>query len=179
MLELTSHTFRMNLQIHVLCSMCVHSSLCFVHRELWAFKSWACPTQGVMFFSWVRTLVLYKFNPLNKGLFQMSSFYQDIFFLSCSNATFVMCLLGCILSGTATVGIFFNLLDTVGLFEASKFWKLVGSCFCYRQNSQRALEFWGSDIVWRKEPHLRSYHPFAKTLVWAGPLSLSLQVKVL
>lgn len=64
-----------------------------------------------------------------------------------------MCLLGCILLGTATVGIFFNLLDTVGLFEASKFWKLVGSCFCYRQNSQRALEFWGSDIVWRKDSH--------------------------
>lgn len=58
-------------------------------------------------FSWVGTLVGYVFDPLKKGLLQMSSFHNDFFFLYCSNAILVMCLLGHTFSGIADVGIFF------------------------------------------------------------------------
>ena len=59
----------------------------------------------------------------------MSSFFQDVLFLSCSNATFVMCLLGCILSGTATVGIFLTYLTPLGYLKQASSGSYLGVAF--------------------------------------------------
>ena len=81
----------------------------------------------------------------------------------------VMCLFGHTFR-KAGMGIVFNLLDTMRLFEASKFWKLVGRCCSCGQNSQGALEFWGSDVVWVKHSHSSDPTTYCKKsgLSWAS-----------
>lgn len=122
-------------------------------------------------------LLLYTFNPaLKQSIISKVFISRDTSFHDCSNALllYVYQVIG--FQGQP-MGRFLNLLYTMRLFEASKFWKLVGKFCSYGQNSQEAFELEVRYGLGKKQRHLRSYHPIAKTLVPAGLLSLSLQVK--
>lgn len=123
-----------------------------VHREFWPFsKSWSCPIQGVMLFSWIRILVLYKLNPLNRVVSNVFIPWGYIFF----SPALVMLLLF-IRTYTfrdSQYGDFFFFKPTWHhqIIWSKQFWKLSGSSFSCGQNNQGVLESWGSGIVWAKD----------------------------
>lgn len=135
-----------------------------VHREFWPFsKSWSCPIQGVMLFSWIRILVLYKLNPLNRVVSNVFIPWGYIFF----SPALVMLLLF-IRTYTfrdSQYGDFFflNLLDIIRLVEASNSESYLGAAFPMGKIIKEYLSL--EDQVEFGQKTARSLYPLAKPVV--------------
>lgn len=175
MLELTSHTFRMSLQSHVLCSICVCSSLYCPWRALTFQQELSMPN--------IRTYVVQlsqNFNPLciqslKQRIISNVFIWQEYIFFSIAVMLPLLCVCEAVYFHEELMWIFFNLLNTLGLFKASKCQKLIeGCCFC-RQIVKGYSSFGLTCNLHKTQLYLRFYHPIAKIPVQDWLLQLSLQ----